>query len=77
MFLHHLTLQGVALVFDNIAQGLLRMSGENLTNTLRVYDDELMAKSSELEATDTANEENVNISISSVAHGNPVNSRCC
>lgn len=53
------------------------MSGQNLTNTLRIYDDDLMAKSSELEPTDTANEEAVNISIGNVAHGNPVKSRCC
>lgn len=53
------------------------MSGQNLTSTLRVYDDDMMAKSSDLEPTDTANEETVNTSISSVAHGNPVKSRCC
>lgn len=53
------------------------MSGQNITSTLRVYDDELMAKSSDLEPTDTAKEETVNVSISSVAHGNPVKSKCC
>ncbi|CAH1110386.1 unnamed protein product [Psylliodes chrysocephalus] len=68
--------QGVGLIFQKLAQGLLRLQG--LTSTLKVYDDDIMANSSELEATDTANEETVNVSIGSIAHGNTVNfGKCC
>lgn len=57
---------------------MLRLTGERNDHTLKVYDDEnMMAKSSELEPTDTANEETVNISINSIAHGRTVNSKCC
>nr|XP_023025717.1 ras-related protein RABF2a-like [Leptinotarsa decemlineata] len=68
-------LQGVGLIFEKIAQELLKLSGQ--LQTLKVYDDDIMAKSSDLEATDTANEETVNLSINSIAHGNSVSSKCC
>ncbi|KAG5872590.1 hypothetical protein JTB14_029708 [Gonioctena quinquepunctata] len=72
-----MTDQGVGLIFEKIAQELLRLSGQGSIQTLKVYDDDIMAKSSELEATDTANEETVNLSINSIAHGNSVSSKCC
>ncbi|XP_074035720.1 uncharacterized protein [Leptinotarsa decemlineata] len=70
-----MTDQGVGLIFEKIAQELLKLSGQ--LQTLKVYDDDIMAKSSDLEATDTANEETVNLSINSIAHGNSVSSKCC
>ncbi|RZC36778.1 ras-related protein RABF2b [Asbolus verrucosus] len=73
--------QGVGLVFDDIARGLVRMSGSHNDHNLKVYDteniDNIMANSSELEATDTGKEETVNLSISSIAHGNTVKPKCC
>ncbi|CAH0552122.1 unnamed protein product [Brassicogethes aeneus] len=72
--------QGVGVVFENIALGLLRMSVGKSNNTLKVYDDDIndiMAKSSELDATDVGNEEVVSISIKSIAHGDTVSSKCC
>ncbi|XP_018568480.1 ras-related protein RHN1 [Anoplophora glabripennis] len=69
--------QGIGLIFEKIALGLLRLSGQKTNHTLKVYDDDIMATSSELEATDTANEETVNISIHSIAHGRTVKSKCC
>lgn len=65
------------MIFENIALGLLRLSGQKASHTLKVYDNDIMATSSELEATDTANEETVNISILSIAHGRTVKSKCC
>uniref|UniRef100_A0A6P7F8L7 Ras-related protein RABF2b-like n=1 Tax=Diabrotica virgifera virgifera TaxID=50390 RepID=A0A6P7F8L7_DIAVI len=68
--------QGVGMIFERIAQGLLRLQG--VASTLKVYEDDMMARSSELEATDTANEETVNLSIGSIAHGDTVkHSSCC
>lgn len=54
------------------------MSGHDNHN-LKVYEsiDDIMARSSELEPTDEGNEETVNISIKSIAHGNTVDSKCC
>ncbi|KAJ8955868.1 hypothetical protein NQ318_005416 [Aromia moschata] len=72
-----LLFQGVGVIFDKIAIGLLSLSGQNVAHTLKVYDNEIMAPSSELEATDTANEETVNISIKSIAHGRSVGWKCC
>lgn len=71
--------QGVAMIFDSIAHGLIRMTGQDVGHTLKVYNDfnNLMARSSELEATDTAVEETVNLSINSIAHGKSVSSKCC
>lgn len=69
--------QGIALIFEKIAHGLLRLSGDTMSHTLKVYDDDIMAKSSDLEATDTAKEETVNLSINSIAHGKSVKSKCC
>lgn len=71
--------QGIAMIFESIANGLLRMTGQDVKHTLKVYSDveDLMARSSELEATDTATEETVNLSINSIAHGNSVSSKCC
>jgi len=71
--------QGVAMIFDSIARGLIRISGQGENHTLKVYDDveDLMTKSSELEATDTGVEETVNLSIKSIAHGKSVSSKCC
>ncbi|XP_019877568.1 ras-related protein Rab-31 [Aethina tumida] len=72
--------QGVGVVFDNIAQGLLRMSADKSNHTLKVYDDDIndiMACSSELEPTDIGSEEQVSISIKSIAHGSTVGSKCC
>lgn len=70
--------QGLGLIFDNIAVGLCHMAGHG-NHTLKVYNsiDDLMARSSELEPTDEGNEETVNVSIKSIAHGNSVNSKCC
>lgn len=61
-----------------MANGLCRMSGHDNHN-LKVYEsiDDIMARSSELEPTDEGNEETVNISIKSIAHGNTVDSKCC
>ncbi|CAG9859835.1 unnamed protein product [Phyllotreta striolata] len=70
-----MTDQGVALIFEKLAQGLMRLQG--LSSTLKIYEDDIMASSSELEATDIANEETVNVSIGSIAHGNTVNGKCC
>ncbi|KAJ8971047.1 hypothetical protein NQ314_000913 [Rhamnusium bicolor] len=72
-----MTDQGVGILFENLAIGLCRLSGENIKHTLKVFDVDNMARSSELEATDTANEENVHIRLSSIAHGRSVNSNCC
>ncbi|CAG9813758.1 unnamed protein product [Phaedon cochleariae] len=72
-----LTDQGTGLIFEKIAQELLKLSGEGSSSTLKVFDNDFMAKSSELEATDIGTEENVNLSIGSIAHGNSVQSRCC
>lgn len=71
--------QGIAMIFDNIAHGLLRLTGQGVKHALKVYNDveDLMARSSQLEATDTAVEETVNLSINSIAHGNSVRSTCC
>ncbi|XP_060525690.1 uncharacterized protein LOC132701615 isoform X1 [Cylas formicarius] len=70
--------QGVRLVFEDIARCLIKLVGQN-ARTLQVYDDGegLMAKSSQLEATDTAREETVNLSISNIAHGKSVRQKCC
>ncbi|XP_068894013.1 uncharacterized protein [Tenebrio molitor] len=73
--------QGVELVFDDVARGLIRIFGTNVDHNLKVYDteniDNIMANSSELEATDTGKEETVNLSINSIAHGNMVKPKCC
>jgi Ras-related protein Rab-21 len=73
--------QGVELVFDDVARGLIRIFGTNVDHNLKVYDteniDSIMANSSELEATDTGKEETVNLSINSIAHGNMVKPKCC
>ncbi|XP_056636124.1 ras-related protein Rab-31-like isoform X2 [Diorhabda sublineata] len=66
---------GIGMVFEKIAQGLLRLQG--LNSTLKVFEDDMMAKSSELEPTDTAKEETVNISIKNIAHGDSVNRNGC
>ncbi|EFA06553.2 uncharacterized protein LOC661602 [Tribolium castaneum] len=72
--------QGVGLVFDDVARGLIRLLGNSSDHNLKVYDseniDNIMANSSELEATDTGKEETVNLSINSIAHGNTVK-KCC
>ncbi|KAJ8978818.1 hypothetical protein NQ317_018908 [Molorchus minor] len=68
---------GVALIFEKVALGLLKLSGDDDSDTLKVYNNEIMATSSELEPTDTANEETVNLSINSIAHGNSVGWNCC
>ncbi|KAK9884065.1 hypothetical protein WA026_005002 [Henosepilachna vigintioctopunctata] len=74
--------QGIEIVFKFVAMELLRMSTKNSSATsLKVYNTEnvngVMASSSELEATDIGNEEIVNMSINSIAHGHTVPSRCC
>jgi hypothetical protein len=60
---------------------LIRIFGTNVDHNLKVYDteniDNIMANSSELEATDTGKEETVNLSINSIAHGNMVKPKCC
>lgn len=57
------------------------MLGKHCPTNLKVYDNEnindIMAKSSDLEATDTGNEETVNLSIGNIAHGSSVTSNCC
>ncbi|KAJ3648404.1 hypothetical protein Zmor_020209 [Zophobas morio] len=73
--------QGVGVVFDDVARGLIRLFGNTTDHNLKVYDseniDNIMASSSELEATDTGKEETVNLSIRSIAHGNTVKPKCC
>lgn len=76
-----LTDQGIELAFENMALELLNMLNKGSPTHLRVYDSEdmenIMAASSELEATDVAREEIVNISINSIAHGSSVKPNCC
>lgn len=68
------------LVFNNLALELIKMCGEEVHN-LKIYEseniDDLMARSSELDATDVGKEETVNLSISNIAHGSSVKSKCC
>lgn len=72
--------KGVGLVFEDVARGLIRLLGNTSDHNLKVYDseniDNIMANSSELEATDIGKEETVNLSINSIAHGNIVK-KCC
>ncbi|VEN37376.1 unnamed protein product [Callosobruchus maculatus] len=74
-----MTDQGVGVIFEKLALELVKLSGEAVNHTLKVYNDsELMAKSTELPPTDTANEEIVNLSLNdSIAYGNPVPAGCC
>lgn len=71
--------KGIGIVFEDLANGLCRLAGHNNNHTLKVYEDidDIMAKSSELEPTDVGNEETVNVSIKSIAHGSSVKSTCC
>ncbi|XP_044745471.1 ras-related protein Rab-31-like [Coccinella septempunctata] len=73
--------QGVELVFDYVARELVKVCSKNSPTFLkRDHTDDInniMAFSSELEPTDTANEELVNISINHIAHGDTVSSKCC
>ncbi|XP_030760219.1 ras-related protein RABF2b [Sitophilus oryzae] len=70
--------QGVGLIFESIARELIKVSGKIANDDSNFEDDDnMMAKSSELEATETAVEETVNLSINSIAHGRSVQNRCC
>ncbi|XP_076257823.1 RAS oncogene family member RabX1 [Rhynchophorus ferrugineus] len=72
--------QGVGLVFEFIAHELIKLSGEDLNHTLKVYEnveDHEVNKSSEQLATETGVVENVNLGIDSIAHGKSIRSKCC
>ncbi|XP_045483546.1 ras-related protein Rab-21-like [Harmonia axyridis] len=73
--------QGIELVFEYVAMELVKANSKNTPKANRSYNSDdinnIMAFSSELEPTDTANEELVNISINHIAHGDSVSPICC
>lgn len=72
--------QGIEQVFLSAAKSLIRLSEGELLQSLKVYEGDngtpLMARSSELKATDVGRTEEPSWSISNVAHATTV-SNCC
>jgi hypothetical protein len=62
------------IVFDNVARGLIKLYGTNVDHNLKMYDTENVKNTL---VTDTGEEENLTLSINSVADGNMVKSKCC
>lgn len=62
--------QGIEQIFLNIAAGLIRLSGESMSTSLKIYDsDHPVGAPSELRATDVGKTEVPSWSIDSIAHG--------
>ncbi|XP_065168245.1 uncharacterized protein [Atheta coriaria] len=70
---------GVGQIFEHIAQGLLKSCAQGEINTMKIYEgdaDALMARSSQLQATDIGWIEEPGGSITAIAHGE-VHQKCC
>ncbi|XP_017776483.1 PREDICTED: ras-related protein Rab-31-like isoform X2 [Nicrophorus vespilloides] len=73
--------QGIGQVFETISRDLIRLSSDSSVKSLKVYEGDvesaLMARSTDLEATDVGRIEEPGISIDSIAHAKTVPSKCC
>ncbi|KAJ3637137.1 hypothetical protein MTP99_000620 [Tenebrio molitor] len=63
--------QGVEILFDDVARGLIKLFRTNVDHNLKVYDTENIL------GIDTEKEEIVNLDIDNGADGNMAKSKCC